>query len=41
MILDETTKAGSLARLNDIVLMRAKGVSVVQAAQDIARNLHG
>jgi hypothetical protein len=41
VILDETAKAGSLARLDDIVLMRAKGVSVVQAAQDISRNLHG
>ncbi len=41
VILDETTKAGSLARLNDLVLMRAKGVSVVQAAQDTSRNLHG
>ena len=36
VILDETAKAGSLARLDDLLLMgRAKGVSVTIAAQDV------
>ena len=36
VILDETAKAGSLARLDDLLLMgRAKGVSVTVAAQDV------
>jgi hypothetical protein len=36
VLLDETAKAGSLAHLDDLLLMgRAKGVSVILAAQDI------
>jgi hypothetical protein len=36
VILDETAKAGNLARLDDLLLMgRAKGVSVTLAAQDV------